>query len=143
MNRPTGVTIVAVLQFFGAAVIACIALAIMLGGGMVASLLGSNATPGFVAGLASMGVVIGVICLLLAAGVAFVAYGNWTLQPWARTVTIVLSAIGLVGGAFLLLSSAMHLNIALIIGSIIRLAINGTIIWYYLQPNVKNAFGVA
>lgn len=143
MNRPTGVTIVAILHFIGACFLALAAIAIMLGGGMIAAMLGPQSNPGLAAGLASMGVAIGVFCLLLAAGVAFIGYGNWTLKPWARTLTIVLSALGLVAGALLLLTSALHVNIGLMISAILRLAINAIIIWYYLQPSVKNAFGAA
>lgn len=141
MNRPTGVTIVAVLHFIGACFLALAAIGVMFGGGIIGSILNSQSNPGLAAGLASMGVALGVIFLLLAVCVAFIGYGNWTLKPWARIVTIVLSSLGLVGGAVLLLSSAVHLNLTLIIAGILRLAINGFIIWYYLQPNVKSAFG--
>jgi hypothetical protein len=145
MQRPAGVTVIAVLDFIGAAFCVIGGLLMFAGGAMLGSLFGAAATangaPGAApaAGLfAGIGIFAGVIALAFAALAVFVALGLLKLKNWARMTTIVLSALGL------LLSIPGLLNGfrgGPIVMTIIVLAYYIWTIWYMLQPNVKAAFG--
>jgi hypothetical protein len=143
MQRPTGVTIIAVLDFIGAGFCVIGGLLMFMGGSIVASIFSAAAANG-AAGAApaagimgSIGVIAGVIALLLAAFAVAVALGLLKLKNWARVTTIVFSVLGLLGnlnGFRAGMSSAL-------VGPVIGLALNIWIIWYMLQPHVKAAFG--
>jgi uncharacterized membrane protein HdeD (DUF308 family) len=106
-NRPLGVTIIAILMI----IVGILSIA----GGAILFLLG-----GFV---------------LVAVGIAsiVVAYGLWKAKRWAWTITLILSAIGVISGiTYLALGKFQG------IGNVI---INGVIIYYLFRPNVKAFFG--
>ncbi len=145
MQRPGGVTVIAVLDFIGAGFCVIAALLMFMGGSILASLMGAAATANGAAGaapaagiMASIGIVAGVIVLCFGALAVFVALGLLKLKNWARITTIVLSALGL-------LSSLRNLIAAFhgggMVVTIIILAYHIWVIWYMLQPNVKAAFG--
>jgi hypothetical protein len=143
MQRPTGVTIIAVLDFLGAGLCVLGGLLMFMGGSIVASIFNAAAANG-AAGAApaagimgSIGVIAGVIALLLAAFAVAIALGLLKLKNWARVTTIVFSVLGLLGnlnGFRAGMSSAL-------VGPVIGLVLNIWIIWYMLQPHVKAAFG--
>lgn len=143
MQRPVGVTILAILYFLGAAFCIFGGLGFFLGGGVLASVLSQNSQlsgqlpAGFIAG---MGAVMGVGMLIGAAIDALLGWGLWKLKNWARIVTIVLMGLGAIFLVFGLLSMLMHFNIFGLLWNCFWLAIYGVIIWYLLQPNVKAAF---
>lgn len=133
--RPTGVTILAVLYYIGAAVLVVLSIAAFIGGAFLGAFLGEMMASG--GGGAAMGAVLGmmfgVVFLLLAALTGAAGWGMWTGKGWAWIL-----ALGLNG-----LSAASSL-MSLIQGdwsSIIGLAIAGFIIWYLMQPGVKAWFG--
>ena len=136
MNRPVGVTILAVLQFIGAGL--CVLLGILVVVGAGAGFLGSMTQgQGGTGGLMAMvGGALSVFFFVVAAIAALLGWGLWSLKNWARIAVIVLSALG----AVLSLLALLNFSSAIIVGVIIRLAINGVIIWYLLQPNVAAAF---
>lgn len=145
MQRPTGVTVIAVLDFIGAGFCVIAALLMFMGGSILASLLGAavaaNGAPGAApaAGImVSIGIIAGVIVLCFGVLAVFVALGLLKLKNWARITTIVLAALGL-------LSSLRNLIAAFhgggMVVTIIILAYYIWVIWYMLQPNVKAAFG--
>jgi len=137
MYRPVGVTILAILEFIGSGICALLGILVIVGAG--AGLLGSM-TQGQGSGLGSLMAVIGgalsVFCFIFAALAALLGWGLWTLKNWARIVVIALTILGALGT----LLSLLNLSSAMIVGVVIRLAINGLIIWYLLQPNVAAAF---
>ncbi len=145
MERPTGVTVLAVLQFIGAAFCVLAGLAFFFGGTFIGALAGSAAGGGqggaTGAGLGMLiGAVGGVMFLIFAALYGVVGWGMWTLKNWARIVSLVLAAIGAVvqiPGVFV---SLLHFRIGSMLWSIIWIGVNGLIIWYLLQPQVKLAF---
>jgi hypothetical protein len=144
MQRPTGVTVIAVLDFIGAGFCVIAALLMFMGGSMLASFFGAAAANGATGAapaagiMASIGIIAGVIVLCFGALAVFVALGLLKLKNWARITTIVLAALGL-------LSSLRNLIAAFhgggMVVTIIILAYYIWVIWYMLQPNVKAAFG--
>jgi uncharacterized membrane protein (DUF2068 family) len=91
---------------------------------------------------AAIGAAVGVVFLIIAALDAVCGYGLWNLKEWARMLTIVLTAIGLLFAVLQLFGSMLHFHIIAIFFVLIRMAIGGLIIWYLSQPQVKAAFGV-
>ncbi|HEX7288606.1 MAG TPA: hypothetical protein VF532_20645 [Candidatus Angelobacter sp.] len=141
MNRPTGVSVIAVLCFVGAAFCIIGGIGLIAGGGFLANMMSQQAEGAGMASLvASMGAAIGVIILVFAALYGFVGWGLWTLREWARIVTIVLTAIGAVFQLPGLFSSLLHFRIGAFIWIACWLAIYAAIIWYLLKPEVKGVF---
>lgn len=123
--RPTGVTILAILQ-------ALAGLASLAGGvlGLVGSAFLGNmfipGVPGFLAGF--VGVISGGLIIL--AIVNFVAvYGFWTGQGWSWTLGIIVTGISVIT------------NLASLPTSLVSLIIDVVIIYYLTRPNVKKFFG--
>ncbi|MGO9588822.1 MAG: DUF2127 domain-containing protein [Candidatus Acidiferrales bacterium] len=140
MQRPTGVTILAVLAFIGAGLLVVGALFSLLGG-MLVSTMGASRM-GMLAGVGAA--VIAVFLLIAAAVDIVVGVGLWKLKNWARIITIVLTGIGLLGSVLSIISPFEHMHIFLFVFLIRRLifaAIYAWILWYLFQPNVKQAFG--
>lgn len=123
MHRPTGITVLAILGFIVATVWAIAGLTAVLAGGP--AMLG----PAF----ARVGLTGGLVMLAFAAVVGATSYGLWRLQPWARTVAIVLLVLNLIGA--LLELAANNLT-----GGLVTLLVNGLVLWYLFQPSVKAAF---
>jgi len=143
MERPVGVTVIAVLDFIGAGFLVLAALAMMLLGGVMAARMANGMPLGMLggAGLA----VVAVFCLGFAVLGVVIGVGLLKLQNWARVVTIVLTGLGalfavlgLLGGV---MSPGMMFGGGLIVRQIVTLAIDGWILWYMFQPHVKQAFG--
>ncbi len=137
MGRPVGVTILAILDFIGAAFCLLGGIGMILGGGFIATMMsqqggqGSAGAAGFFAGL---GAVAGVFIIIIGGVCALVGFGLWKLKGWARIVSIVLAGIG---GAFQLLGllgSLAHFNLFAVVWSLFWIAVNALIIWYLLKP---------
>jgi hypothetical protein len=145
MQRPTGVTVIAVLDFIGAGFCVIAALLMFMGGSILAGIFSAAATANGVTGtapaagfMASIGIIAGVIILFFAVFAVLVAMGLLKLKNWARVTTIVLSALGLLSS---LARFARGFAGGGMVMSIIVLAYYIWVIWYMLQPNVKAAFG--
>ncbi len=139
MGRPTGVTIIAVLDFIAAGFCILAGLGMMMGGGFIASVLSQQ--QGASAGLlAAVGAAAGVFFLVCAAIAVLLGWGLLKLKEWARIVTIVFAALGVLGGLLGLFGVLAHFAAIGVFWALCRLAINGLIIWYLLQPHVKAAF---
>ena len=112
VERPTGVTILAVLE-------------ILVGvSGIFGGLLG-------VLGVIEIGVR-GLFYFIFIIGFLNLAvgWGLWTLKKWAYQVALILAIIGIITG---ILSLPM---------AIISLIINVLIIYYLTRPEIKEVFGV-
>jgi hypothetical protein len=145
MQRPAGVTVIAVLDFIGAGFAVIGALLMFMGGSILASFFSAAATANGATGaapaagiMASIGIIAGVIVLCFAVLAIFIAMGLLKLKNWARITTIVLSALGLLGS---LRNLVMAFHGSGMVVTIIVLAYYIWVIWYMLQPNVKAAFG--
>jgi hypothetical protein len=134
MQRPLGVTILAILSAIGGVLILCVSLAALGIGGALGGLLGREVGPfagAVVGGLAS---VIGFISLAIAILALAFAYGAWTLQPWAWVLGVFVWGASLVLGVIGLLNGGST-------SEIIRLVLAGAILYYLNTPEVKQAFG--
>jgi hypothetical protein len=141
MERPTGVTVIAVLDFIGAGLVALVAIGLIALGGVLTTAMSS--TP--LAALTGAGaVIVAVICLGFAALGIVIGIGMLKLRNWARIVTIVLTGLGLLGGVLGLLGlTAMHTGsfAGALVRQLITIAIDVWILWYLFQAHVKQAFG--
>lgn len=127
--RPTGITVLAILAAIGGVFA-------ILGGLALIGLGGLAAASG--AGLGAFGGILGLLFLVLGALELVLAYGFWTLKPWAWTL-----GVGLQGASIALALLQFVNNTAGIMGLILSLAISGVILYYLFQPHVKAAFGRA
>lgn len=143
MGRPTGVTVIAVLDFLGAAVCILFGLGMMVGGGFLASFInqqGGQGSAGAAGVFAGLGAAVGIFFLIIAAVDIVLALGLLKLKEWARIVTIVLTGIGAALGLLGLLGSFIHFNLIATLFRLCILAIQAWIIIYLLKPEVKAAF---
>jgi len=115
MQRPIGITILAVLAAIGG----------------VLGLLASVA----VMGIGSFGVLAGLIGLAYSLLSLALAYGFWTLQPWAWPLGVGVEVLGIVQALLQFVNGGS--NVA---GLVITLAIAAFILWYLFQPHVRAAF---
>jgi hypothetical protein len=142
MGRPVGVTILAILNFIGAAFCLLGGIGMILGVGFIATMLsqqgqGSAGAAGILAGL---GAAAGVFIIIVGGVSALVGFGLWKLKGWARIVSIILYAIS---GAFQLLGilgTLAHFNLFALVWGAFWVAVDAFVIWYMLKPEVKAAF---
>ena len=97
MERPTGVTILAVVAFIFGAAFALGALGMFLGGAVL-SRMGNSGGLGMLAGVG--GAVLGVVCLGFAAVYIVDAMGLLKVANWARILTIILVGLSLLRSTF-------------------------------------------
>ncbi|HKV05265.1 MAG TPA: hypothetical protein VJO53_09190 [Candidatus Acidoferrales bacterium] len=137
MERPTGVTILGVLLFIGAGLLALAALMMLLGGAMMSSM---SARPhfGMMAGIGAA--ILGVVCLGIAALYVVLGVGLWMLQNWARVLTIVFAILGAIVSVMGLFGH-MQLHPVLFFWRVIVVVIDVWIVVYLLKPHVRLAFG--
>jgi hypothetical protein len=136
-TRPTGVTIIAILNVISGIV--------MLAGGVGLAAIGSilptmttldpNASGQLaVAGLLGVGgIAVGGILIILGIISFVVAWGLLKGKGWAWNVTLILSIISIVIGIISLVAGNF--------GSIVNIIIAGIIIYYLYRPHVKAFFG--
>jgi len=138
MERPTGVTILAILAFIGAGCLVLACLLFLLGGAMMSSM---SAFPrfGMMAGMGSA--ILGIVLLGLAALYIVIGLGLWKLREWARILTIVVAGLGLLVNGFAILGPLMTFHIIFVIWRAIILGLDVWVIVYLFQPHVKKAFG--
>jgi uncharacterized membrane protein (DUF2068 family) len=135
-QRPTGVTILAVLQFIGGILSLIFGVSSLLFGGLMvasdaAATAGTEIDPGpilLVAGVVA--IVSGLIGLIA-------GYGLFTLKGWGWTLALVFSVLNIIRS---LLGMFQGGNVP---GAIIGIVISGLIVYYLMTPTVKRAFGKA
>jgi hypothetical protein len=138
MERPTGVTILAVLAFIGAGFLVLAALGFLMMGGVMLSRM--SATP--LGMMGSIGVAfVAVFFLVIAVLYVVMGVGFLKLQNWARILAIVLTGLGVILQALGVLGALAHFHPILFVWRAIFLAIDVWIIVYLLKPHVKQAFG--
>lgn len=132
---PTGVTLSALFQFFRGALVALFAVGIFLVGGL-ASRLAALASEGSTIQrvLGGLGHFVGVALLIYAAVQIICGIGLLLLQNWARILTIVFSALGVL---FLLLR-ALQLRPFSTLFAILNITI--AVFIYLLLPETKTYF---
>ena len=128
MQRPTGITVMAVLAAIGGVF------------GLLASLalLGVGAAVSATSGLGGLALLAGIIVLAYSVLSLVLAYGFWTLKPWAWPLGIGVQVLGIIQAVLQFMNNSSN-----VISLVISLAIAGVILWYLYQPHVKAAFGRA
>lgn len=139
MERPTGVTVLAVLSYIGCGLLVIFAICSVVFSSFIAAIMKNNPMGGTIA--AGVGVVAAVVFFCIAVIAFALGWGLWNLKNWARLVTLVITGIRLLLGTYSAIFSLLHFNILALVFIIIVLGINGLIFWYLLQPDVKQAFG--
>lgn len=142
MQRPSGVTAIAVIDFLGAGLLILGGIAVFFGGAFIGAMIGGGASrTGAGAGLGMLiGAALGIVLLVFAAIAAVTGWGLWSLKEWARVTQIVLAALGILRTFFSIMSVFTHGHIFGIPFSLLWLAYYGWVIYYLIQPHVKAAF---
>jgi len=141
MGRPVGVTILAILDFIGAAFCLLGGIGMILGGGFIATMLSQGQGSAGAAGIfAGLGAAAGVFIIIIGGVFALVGFGLWKLKGWARIVSIILYAISAVFQLLGILGTLTHFNMFALIWGMFWVAVDAFIIWYLLKPEVKAAF---
>ena len=169
MNRPTGVTIIAILTIICGALLIFGGLAVITLGAFfvtvpIESIISEQQLQdqlpleiqnqaeleALIQFLAGIGNIIGSIILAVGIGYIIVSYGLLKGKGWAWTVTVILTIIAIVIQIISVVTSSMfdatftadmNALISGIISHIIGLAINGVILYYLYRPHVKAYFG--
>lgn len=124
--RPTGIAILAILEFIGG-------ILILLLGVLVAALSGSFLASFGYGSLAGIGAAVGVVVALFGILALLVGWGLWTGMGWAWILAVVLTGLGVLGSLVSLALGSFT--------SIFGLIIDGAILWYLFRPHVKTFFG--
>lgn len=125
--RPTGIAILAILDFLGG-ILALLGGAFMIGigGTGILSQFGYGAYSGFVSAFGGLAIIVGIFAIL-------VGWGMWTGKEWAWVLAIILYALGLLFSLLSLVGGPLS--------SIIGLLIYAFLLWYLFRPHVKAFFG--
>jgi len=137
MERPTGVTVLAVLSFIFAGLCVCVAFGAMVGGAVLASMVASMPATFVGAGA----VIVAGICFFFAVLYGVDGYGLLKLQNWARILTIVVAGLSLLFAAFGALAALSHLQVLFLFRELLIIAVDVLVLTYLLKPHVKQAFG--
>lgn len=132
LSRPTGVTILAVLQTITSILSVIAGLTALFAREAISQQLNSatNVPPELVAGLP---VWLGWVFLLSGALGLVLAWGLFTLKGWAWLLTLIFQGLNILSN---LTSFGSNPG-----GAVIGIVIAAVIIYYLLRPEVKRAFG--
>jgi hypothetical protein len=143
MQRPGGVTFIAVLDIIGGALCAIVGLLAFAGGSFIASLISAanQGAAGAGSGIAAgIGAIVGVIFLIAAALAIITAIGLMKRKGWGRIIQLVLSALGLLGSVRNFAAGGLHAGGMALGIQLVFLVYYIWTIWYLLTPGVKAAF---
>jgi len=129
MQRPTGVTVLAVLAIIFGALGIFGSFAIIGGGALLASATGVSG--GIV-------IVLGILTLVTSALALAFGIGAWMLKPWAWTLGVANYILSLVLSVIFIITGVSSIG-----GEIVSIIIAGAILYYLMTPPVKQAFGRA
>lgn len=128
-TRPTGVTILAILEIIGSVLLLLGAAAFFALGALAGAALDGDLVGGF---FGALGAAIGGVLVVMALIGFLLAYGFWTGKGWAWILGLIFSIIGILLGLVTIIGNP---------SSIITIIINGLIIYYLTRPHVKAWFG--
>lgn len=141
MKRPIGVTIIAILTFLGAAILALGSFAFFFVA--VMGLTGGDAGDPVSAAIAGMGIAGGFSLMVLSGVAGCLAIGVLRVCEWARIVSIASIAAGIGFTIFSLFAFGRSLVIPVVPMILFHLLVMATAVWmmsYLLHPRVKQAF---
>ncbi len=131
-QRPTGVSIIAILIWISAAMTILFGIIGMFLGPALSAAMGMAGVPGATGGVTAMGIIFGIIQIAIGVLIIFLGLALWRGRNWARIVTLILSILG----------ALASLPALLVLVGIIPLAINAVIIWYLgFNEDAKRYFG--
>ena len=135
-QRPTGVTILAVIQMIGGVLSLLIGISSLFFGGLAVSGVANNTAGAEAAAEVGPLMVAGGGLAIFTGLVGLIAgYGLFTLKGWGWSLAVVFSIINIGHNLLGILQGA---NIP---GGIVGIVISGLILYYLYRPNVKRAFG--
>lgn len=149
MSRPVGVMVIGVLDFLGMAIQIAMGIGGLIGmsflGALITKIAAQNeqqlpAGTNITAIMASAGVVIAICAFMFALVSALIGWGMLALKNWARILSIIYSSIGVLFFGFALLLSMLHFRPVGFLWNGFWFAVNGLIIWYLLQSQVRTVF---
>jgi len=133
MDRPLGVTLLALLHVLQAILALTIGIVLATVGAYLMPFMGHMPRlarhPGLFAVIGGVAIIVGVLYLLL-------SYGLWTGKGWAWTISMVLAILGII-------LSLVGLIVRGGVGAVITLILDAVIIYYLTRVNVKAFFGKA
>ncbi len=128
-QRPTGVTILAVLAFIGGVVSILGGLSLVFLGSAVGA--ATSATD-----IGIMGILFGGASVIVGGVYVLVAFGFWKGIPWGWPLGIALALVSMA-----LAIAQLVLGYTSFFSAIISIAVGVVILYYLNQPNVKRFFG--
>ena len=139
-QRPTGVTIIAVLFFIGGALVVL--------SGLLALATPIPVVDPLTSMVASYQIGIGIVALVAGGLGIATGWGLWTLQDWGRIVAIVLLALGAISNLVSGVSMLVGVNVQGIrlsypgtgVASLFLAGVGGWLIWYLSKPDIAMAF---
>lgn len=135
MRRPTGVTIIAILNIIGGIIMLIGGLVLVAAGSILPSIpMTTDELSGVPAWLIGTGAIaFGIIVIILGIISFIVAYGLLKGVGWAWSLTVILSIASIVLNAISIASGNF--------GGIISIIISVIILYYLYRPHVKSFFG--
>lgn len=130
-KRPSGVTVLAILEFVGAALFLLAGIAMVALGPLIESMAAQMALQPLVPLLLGA-----VSAFLIAMGglLLVIGWGLWTGRKWAWWLQVLISAFSAVSS----LIGLLMLNLL----ELVPLAISALVLYYFFKPHVKEYFGV-
>jgi len=131
MNRPFGVTLLALLHVLQAILAFIIGLVLVALGTFLPRFLTQFPRLARHTGLFE---IIGAIAIIVASLYLLLSYGLWTGKGWAWTISLILAGLGII-------LSLVTLILRGGVGGVIALILDAVIIYYLTRVNVKAFFG--
>jgi hypothetical protein len=130
-TRPTGITVLAVLSAIGGV------LGILAGSGALfgGAIIGAAGAATAVSGLGGIIALLGLALLVLSVVELLLAYGFWTIKPWAWRLGVALAVVNIVLAVLQLLTGGQS-----IVSTLFSVLINGVILYYLNQPEIRRLF---
>ncbi len=126
-TRPMGVTILAILALIGGVAGLFGGLTVTVLGGVVSTVSGS---------LGGIVVILGILLLALSVVELAVAYGFWTLKPWAWQLGFVLEVAAVALAVLQVLFGGLSFA-----NVVVTIVVAGIVLYYLNTPDVRKAFG--
>jgi len=142
LKRPFGVSVMSVLYFVSVGSYAVLLFLAIAAPGTLRSLFSALSPQGSgpAATLAKLGSILPIYFFVMAAIVALLGYGMWTLRNWARLITSMVVAVSLIFVVISLVPILGHLNLSTLLLSLLRIALCLLVLWYLWTPSVRAAF---
>jgi hypothetical protein len=132
MERPTGVTIIAVLFFVASVYLGAIGIVMLVSPGTAPMTLGAPLLHGLELAGPFM-------FLLLGAAGALIGWGLWRLNNWARRIATIAAAAGVIMLVPSVSAAAGEFQWSLLWGGL-GIIVRSAVVWYLWQPWVAENF---